>query len=150
MLRRGHRFLLPALLGLAALQPPAGAAAPAPLQLDENDRLLVLAPHPDDECIATCGVIKHSNTHYELLRFAVSPLAQRRGVSRKLAEHAIAWARTQGASVLSLESAKSLAPALRLYRSLGFVEVPLPPEGSKYKRVDVKMELKLGKSGAKG
>ena len=60
MLRRGHRFLLPALLGLAALQPPAGAAAPAPLQLDENDRLLVLAAHPDDETLAAGGLIQEA------------------------------------------------------------------------------------------
>ena len=60
MLRRGHRFLLPALLGLAALQPPAGAAATAPLQLDENDRLLVLAPHPSDETLAAGGLIQEA------------------------------------------------------------------------------------------
>lgn len=93
--------------------------------------------------VGTCGIVKHSKTHYELMRFAVSPLAQNRGIGRKLVEHAIAWARLKGASVLSLESAKSLAAAQRLYRSLGFVEVPLPSEGSKYKRVDVKMELGL-------
>ena len=47
-----------------------------------------------------------------------------------------------GASKLSLLSHHSLAPALALYRSVGFVDVAMPP-GNQYERADVAMVLEL-------
>ena len=43
---------------LAAAAPPAPAAPP--LTLADGDRILVLAPHPDDEVIATGGVLQEA------------------------------------------------------------------------------------------
>jgi ribosomal protein S18 acetylase RimI-like enzyme len=53
----------------------------------------------------------------------------------------IARARDLGAPRLYLETNSSLGPALGLYRSVGFVD--LPPRPTPYARCDVWMELKL-------
>src|SRR6266540_3581596 len=41
----------------------AGAGAPAPVALDlrDDDRILVLAPHPDDEVLGTGGVLREAS-----------------------------------------------------------------------------------------
>jgi LmbE family N-acetylglucosaminyl deacetylase len=49
------RYLTTCLVLLPTL---AHAAAPQPLEVDHNERLLVIAPHPDDETIAAGGLIQ--------------------------------------------------------------------------------------------
>ncbi|MEO8605686.1 MAG: PIG-L family deacetylase [bacterium] len=48
------RFVIIALL----LLPGLAQAASAPLEIDRNERLLVVAPHPDDETLAAGGLIQ--------------------------------------------------------------------------------------------
>jgi ribosomal protein S18 acetylase RimI-like enzyme len=72
---------------------------------------------------------------------AVDERAQGAGIGRKLIDACIAAARDAGAHRLYLESNSSLAPALSLYRSAGFVDLPARP--TPYARCDVWMELKL-------
>ncbi len=57
-----HSFTKPlAALGLAGLLLlPSRAVATAPLRLDGEERILVLAPHPDDETIAAGGLIQEA------------------------------------------------------------------------------------------
>ena len=55
---KAARALLLCVLLCAALR--AAHAAVEPLLLGENDRLLVLAPHPDDETIAAAGLIQEA------------------------------------------------------------------------------------------
>jgi putative acetyltransferase len=78
---------------------------------------------------------------YELAKMAVSPRARGRGVGRALGEALIALARSRGATRIELLSHTSLAPALALYRSLGFREVPIG--ATAYRRANVRMELGL-------
>jgi ribosomal protein S18 acetylase RimI-like enzyme len=77
----------------------------------------------------------------ELTKMAVDPPFQGQGVGKFLCRTAIAKAREMGAHKLLLFSHTSLAPALGIYRSLGFVEVPVEP--GKYARADIMMELAL-------
>lgn len=98
----------------------------------------------DGEAIGTCALMKCSDGAYELAKMAVAPSAQGRGVGRALGEAAIARARSLGAPRVELLSNTILAPALTLYRSLGFMEVPLPR--TDYRRANIKMVLELSPS----
>ena len=88
-----------------------------------------------------CCALKPIEGGYELSKMAVAESHQGRGLGRAMLNAAIDWARAKGAGRLYLESGQSLTPALSLYRSLGFVD--LPPRPSPFARADVWMELKL-------
>ena len=75
--------------------------------------------------VGTCALIKTGETSYELAKMAVSPDYQGLGIGKKLCEKAIETARNLGATYLYLESNQKLTPALTLYKSVGFVEVPI-------------------------
>ena len=101
----------------------------------------------DGESVGTCALMKCPYGAYELAKMAVAPAAQGRGVGRALGEAAITRARALGAPRVELLSNTILEPALALYRSLGFVEVPLPK--TDYRRANIKMVLELSPSDAR-
>jgi GNAT superfamily N-acetyltransferase len=76
---------------------------------------------------------------YELIKMGVLPQAQGHSIGHQLGATAIKWAQDQGASHIVLYSNTCLSSAIRLYRRLGFVEVPI--ESGKYQRCDIKMEI---------
>lgn len=78
-----------------------------------------------DEIVGTCALIKTGETSYELAKMAVSPKYQGIGAGRRLGQAAIEAAQKLDATYLYLESNQKLTPALTLYKSLGFVEVPI-------------------------
>ena len=96
----------------------------------------------DDGVVGTCAIVRHDAGTYELAKMAVTPAAQGRGIGRRLGEAAIAFARGAGAVRVTLLTNARLAPALRLYESLGFQRRPLR-EPAEYTRADVFMELAL-------
>lgn len=102
----------------------------------------VLFARLDGRIIGTCGLKKHGEREFELVKMAVSEAAQGRGAGRLLLEAAIERAGTLGADTLFLWTSSRLEPALALYRKLGFQQVE-PPESSAYERGDVYMELAL-------
>ncbi len=106
-----------------------------------NDGHILMA-ELDGKTVGTVALLKETDDRYELAKMAVTDAAQGRGVGRELGEAAIAKARELGATRLVLESNRRLAPALALYRSLGFVEVPVPKE-TPYARADIRMEMAL-------
>jgi ribosomal-protein-alanine N-acetyltransferase len=57
-----------------------------------------------------------------LLDLAVDPTARQRGIGRGLLTHVVDEARRDGAAVALLEVRASNAPAIALYRSVGFSE----------------------------
>ena len=76
---------------------------------------------------------------YELTKMAVEPAQRGSGVGRLLMQHALdVFGQTDGRE-LFLESSSLLAPALKLYESVGFVHHPAPRPGSHYARADVYM-----------
>ena len=76
---------------------------------------------------------------YELTKMAVDPAARGRGIGRLLMRRALEVYGELGGRELFLESSAKLAPALRLYESVGFVHHPAPRPGSHYARADVYM-----------
>ena len=94
--------------------------------------------------IGCCALLAMKPGEYEVAKMAVTESAQGAGIGRLLLETVIAAARTSGATRLYLETNRKMAPALRLYESLGFQH--LPPERitpSPYARSNVSMELIL-------
>lgn len=117
-------------------------------QLSDPERAIlapggaILVAELDGEAVAVCALIVTGNRHYELAKMATRKDLRGSGVGRKLMLAALQKAKALGAHRVSLLTHHSLAPALKLYRSVGFVDVPMPP-GNEYARADVAMELEL-------
>jgi len=93
----------------------------------------------DDKIIGTVALIKINETDYELAKMAVSPVFRGKGAGKLLGEHAIEAAKNAGCKYLFLESNQKLTPALKLYKKLGFVEVPVGE--TPYARANFKGEI---------
>lgn len=92
-----------------------------------------------DDVVGTCALMLDAPGVYELTKMGVTATAQGRGIGRRLIEAAIAEFRRLGGRELFLESSSKLAPALALYRSVGFELQPGIKPGSHYGRADVYM-----------
>lgn len=76
---------------------------------------------------------------FELTKMAVDIAWRGQGIGQKLMEAALETAQTLGAAhVILYSNSVTSAPAIRLYRKLGFQEIPL--EQGVYKRANIKME----------
>jgi putative acetyltransferase len=95
----------------------------------------------EDEIVGTAALIHDGNDEYELAKMGVSPNAQGLGLGKKLCIVAIEEAKKRKAKALYLRSNRSLIPAISMYLSVGFVEVPL--DASHYKRANIKMDYPL-------
>lgn len=72
-----------------------------------------------------CGGLKfHDDRHAEIKRMWVSPSARGLGVGRRLLQELERHAAERGVIRLTLETNRSLAEAISLYRSAGYEEVP--------------------------
>lgn len=91
-----------------------------------------------DEIVGTVALRHEGGGRYELTKMAVTPSAQGRGVGRRLATAAIERYRAAGGRQLYLESHSSLAPALRLYESMGF-RYATPPARCEHECADLYM-----------
>jgi GNAT superfamily N-acetyltransferase len=100
----------------------------------------ILMAECEGEIVGTVALKFSSNEVYEFTKMAVDDRFQGRQIGKQLALAAIQKAKEVGAKKIILYSNKKLIPALALYRTLGFLEVPVD---GPYKRVDIKMELKL-------
>jgi ribosomal protein S18 acetylase RimI-like enzyme len=96
-----------------------------------------------DTVLGTCAVLRHGSSAVEIAKMAVAPSARGRGLGDRLMEASIEFARQTGASRVIIVSNTLLAPALRLYRKHGFVEVPLESDG-RYQRANIRLERELG------
>ena len=124
--------------------------------LEEADRAIfadpakaVLAPGGQiffvvegDAVLGTCAVLRHDAGEVEIAKMAVASSARGRGLGDMLMEASIDFARKAGASKVSIVSNTVLAPAIRLYRKHGFIEVPLESDG-RYQRANIRLERQL-------
>jgi putative acetyltransferase len=95
-----------------------------------------------DTVLGTCAVLRHGPTECEIAKMAVAPAARGRGLGDRLMEAAVDFAREIGASKVVIVSNTLLAPAIRLYRKHGFMEVPLESDG-RYQRANIRLEREL-------
>ena len=104
--------------------------------LDDGGRVL-FAVDGDDHAIGTVALKHEGDGVYELTKMAVDPGQRGSGIGRKLMQRALEVFAEAGGRELFLESSRQLAPALKLYESVGFVHHPAPRPGSHYARADV-------------
>jgi ribosomal protein S18 acetylase RimI-like enzyme len=92
----------------------------------------------DGEAVGCVALMKMDDGGYELAKMTVSETLRGSGLGRLLMQRCIDAGAELGATRLYLETNSSLAPALGLYRAMGFRD--LAPTDTPYVRADVFME----------
>lgn len=105
--------------------------------LDKGGHIL-MAETEDGEAIGCVGLLLLADGGFEVAKMTVSEAARGTGLGRLLMQACIDKATSLGAPRLYLETNSSLAPALGLYRAMGFAD--LPSRETPYARADVFME----------
>ncbi|MDQ0464729.1 GNAT superfamily N-acetyltransferase [Caulobacter ginsengisoli] len=95
----------------------------------------------DGVAIGCCGLKAMDDGGFEVIKMTVSEAARGTGLGRQLMQACIDRAREVGAPRLYLETNSALGPALSLYRTMGFTDIPA--RGTDYARCDVWMEMPL-------
>ncbi|MFK7954015.1 MAG: GNAT family N-acetyltransferase [Ekhidna sp.] len=95
----------------------------------------------DGSPVGTCALIKMDDSTFELAKMAVSEQAQGQKIGWKIGLATIEKAKELGAKKIYLESNSVLAPAINLYRKLGFKDDS--GYDSPYSRCNVQMTLDL-------
>jgi len=89
----------------------------------------------------TVALKKVNGKVYEFTKMAVDEPYRRKGIAEALSYAAFEKAKKLGAGKVILYSQTGLAPAISMYKKIGFIEVPL--EKDIYQRSDIKMEIEL-------
>jgi ribosomal protein S18 acetylase RimI-like enzyme len=76
------------------------------------------------EPVGCVGLRRLEDGVSEMKRLYVKPNHRREGIGRELAELVIRDARSIGYSKMRLDTVASMVPAITLYKSLGFKEIP--------------------------
>jgi GNAT superfamily N-acetyltransferase len=98
----------------------------------------------EGEIAATYALMPESTGVYEFAKLGVDKRALGRGLARALLRHAKERARAKGAHTLRILTNSKLVAANTLYRSEGFVDVPLSTEQrARYARVDIVYDYTL-------
>lgn len=92
----------------------------------------------DGEAVGCVALMRMDDGGYEVAKMTVSETLRGSGLGRALMQRCIDAGAQLGARRLYLETNSGLAPALGLYRAMGFVD--LPPADTPYVRADVFME----------
>ena len=108
--------------------------------LDKGGHIL-MAETEEGEAIGCVGLIALADGGFEVAKMTVTEQARGTGLGKALMQACIDKARSLGAPRLYLETNSSLAPALGLYRAMGFVD--LPARDTPYARCNVWMERKV-------
>lgn len=95
----------------------------------------------DNEIIGSAGLANGGDAVFELVKMAVVPAFQGKGISKMLLEKCLARARESKAKKIFLYSNSQLIPAITLYKKYGFVHVDA--SDSPLLTADIKMELVL-------
>jgi putative acetyltransferase len=104
----------------------------------------ILLAFDGDRGVGCCALLPMGAQEFEVAKMAVAESHRGQGIGHRLMSATIARAREIGATRLYIETNHTLAPAIRLYRSHGFQDLPAERVvQSPYARADVFMELML-------
>lgn len=108
-------------------------------EIVEQGGQIFLAITDSGEVVGCCALKHHeAEQTYELAKMAVSPRHQGKHIGHLLGTAVLEYAKQQDVQRIFLEGNTRLKASIALYRSLGFVEIPL--EGNAYERCDILME----------
>ena len=110
--------------------------------INPGGEILFACEKASGKAFGTCALIKRGDDVAELAKMGVYKSGRGHGLGKLLLTAALEKAAEMGFGKLYLETNSKLAPALGLYRHLGFVQMPFPWE-SDYNRADVYMEIDL-------
>ncbi len=114
--------------------------------LDPGGRIF-LACNAAGAAVGCCALKVMTPGEFEVVKMGVTEASRGSGIGRRLLVHTLEQADAMAATRLYLETNRILAPAIKLYESLGFTH--LPPERiirSPYARANVYME-RIGRVG---
>jgi putative acetyltransferase len=94
-----------------------------------------------NKIVGTAGLANEGDSIYELVKMAVTPEYQGRGISKLLLEKCLAKAKELNAKKILLYSNSQLQTAISLYKKYGFVHIDA--SDSPLLTADIKMELVL-------
>ncbi|MDE3209494.1 MAG: bifunctional helix-turn-helix transcriptional regulator/GNAT family N-acetyltransferase [Pseudomonadota bacterium] len=103
-----------------------------------------------DAVVGTCALKREAGDALELTKMAVDGRYQGLGIGRRLIEAAIGEFVRRGGTSLFLETNSKLAPAIKLYESVGFEHQPTVRPDSHYQRADVYMVWRAPAAKPKG
>jgi ribosomal protein S18 acetylase RimI-like enzyme len=109
-------------------------------EIIDKGGMIFYAQH-NNKIVGTVSLLKIDKITFELSKMAVSDESQGLGIGRKLMEHCLNKAQEKGIQKLILYCNRKLLPAIQLYESFGFTEIPL--EEGVYQRADIKMGKNL-------
>ncbi len=98
--------------------------------------------------VGCCGLVPRGAGQMELVKMAVDEHSRGTGIGAHLGRVALRRARQLGASRVVLETHSGLAPALRLYKRLGFRQSP--NAAFVHERADVWMQIELDTEHSRG
>ena len=104
----------------------------------------ILVAEDQEQVLGVCGLRYDSPGRYEVTKMGVRKDMRGCGIGRRLLSEMIKHASRFGAEQLFIISNTVLAPAIHLYRKLGFVEVPMSAQ-EEYARGNIELELDLTK-----
>lgn len=107
----------------------------------KNGGKILLALY-DNVVAGVVALVKIDTDTYEFSKMGVREDYHRKGIAEMLSHAAFEKVKDLKGKKLILFSNTLLQPAIKLYRKLGFTEVPLD-EFSEYRRSNIKMELIL-------
>lgn len=98
----------------------------------------------DNDIVGCCGLLKHNKTTYEISKMAVTSAYQGLGLGKAMMDRTLKIASDLGATRLEIMSNTILSPAINLYKSVGFVEIPLTSDA--YDRGNISLRLDLART----
>lgn len=110
-------------------------------QIIDKGGHVFMAEDDDGAAVGCVALLAMDDGGFEIAKMTVAETARGTGVGRRLMDACVDQAEAQGAPRLYLETNSRLTPALSLYQSAGFVQ--LPPAHTPYARCDVWMERRL-------
>ena len=94
-----------------------------------------------ESVVGCCGLLKRNDTTFEISKMAVTPTHQGLGLGKAMLHQTLRIAKRLGATRLEIISNTILEPAIGLYKSVGFVEIPLTSDA--YGRGNISLRLDL-------